>query len=375
MATDTNTAASAVTEPPKGDLAKRTDIITTPTEYESALKKWEGRFNLLTPFTQITGLAHQHGIIASTVKINNDPAKGGPGEVYDGLPFLGRDEVALAKIGLRKIAEAAGISITTQRTDPRTLMFYWEFKAIATYRGIDGTVVTREATAEWDLRDGSPRLKGWKPAQVEEGRKNGLRNAETRAINAAIREFGLKQKYTRQELEKPFLVIRVSWQPNPNDPEQMRIVAEHAMRGTSTLYGAPALPAAAAPLTDIVDADVVTTEPRTVGAGTADVAKPAKVETPDPNAPPVEGAVRIADVKEKKGVNEKTQRPWLRFDVIDSNGEVCSTFDTKLAEAARAAQASQAWVELSIEQNGNYRNLVELSPAGQQPKLPNPEDL
>jgi hypothetical protein len=232
-ATPGTTTGTSVAEPPKGELAKRTEIITTPTEFEAAIARWTSKYNVLTPFTQITGLAPQHGIIASIVKINSDPSKGGPGEVYDGLPFLGRDEVALAKIGLRKIADAGAISTDPVRTDPRNIPNYWEFKCTASYRGIDGTVVTRSATAEWDLRDGSARLKGWTPNQITEGRKNGLRNCETRAINAAIRELGLKQKYSKAELAKPFLVMRVAFQPDMTDPDQRRLVAENAMRGTS----------------------------------------------------------------------------------------------------------------------------------------------
>ena len=371
-ATTGTTADTSVAEQPKGELAKRTDVITTPTQFEAALQKWTGRYNLLTPFTQITGLAPKHGIIASAVKIDSNPAKGGPGEVYDGLPFLNDGEVAIAKIGLRKIAEGAGISVTTERTDPRTIPFLWEFKAIATWRGIDGTVVRREATAEWDLRDGSPRLKGWSAKQIEEGRKNGLRNAETRAINAAIREIGIKQKYHRRELEKPFLVLRVAWQPDPNNPDDMRLVGENAMRGTSTLYGGAALPAAHH-AGEIVDAEHVVDEPRHVGSGTAEPTK--ADEKPDPNKPPVAGAVRIEKVEEAKGVNDKTRRPWLRFDVIDHNGEICSTFDKTLGAAAMKARDEKSWVELSIEQNGQYRNLIEIIPAGSEPKLPSMENL
>lgn len=365
------TTSTAMAEQPKTEVAKRTETITTPTQFEQAIAKWQGRYNLLTPFTQITGLAPKHGIIASVVKIDPNPAKGGPGEVYDGLPFLHDGEVALAKIGLRKIAEGAGISITTTRTDPRTIPYLWEFKAIATYRGIDGTVVTREATAEWDLRDGSPRLKGWKPAQVEEGRKNGLRNAETRAINAAIREFGIKQKYHQRELAKPFLVLRVAWQPDPNNPDDMRLVGENAMRGTSTLYGAPSLSAHAhSNAGDIVDADVVE-QARHVGSGTT--AEPRVEQKPDANAPPVAGAVRIADVKEVPG--ETKGRKWLRFDVIDSNGEVATTFDKTVGAAAIEFKKSQAWVELVIERQGDYRNVIEILPAGSEPKLPTMENL
>lgn len=351
-------------------LEKRTEVITTPTQFESALQRWTGRYNLLTPFTQITGLAPKHGIIASAVRIDSNPAKGGPGEVYDGLPFLQDSEVAIAKIGLRKIAEAAGISITTERTDPRAIQFLWEFKAIATWRGIDGTVVRREATAEWDLRDGSPRLKGWKPQQIEEGRKNGLRNAETRAINAAIREIGIKQQYHRRELEKPFLVLRVAWQPDPNNPDDMRLVGENAMRGTSTLYGGGALPAPA-PHTEggFVDAEPV--EPRHVGSGSAE---PAKADgKPDPNAPPTKDAVRIEKVEVKDG--ETRGKQWTRYLVIDSNGEACSTLDKSIGQAAERARDAKAWVELAVQTEGEYRNLIEIIPAGSEPRLPSLENL
>lgn len=358
-----------VAEPPKQEIAKRTETITTPTQFEAAIAKWTGNYNLLTPFTQITGLAPQHGIIASVVKINPDPSKGGAGEVYNGLPFLNAGEVALAKIGLRKIAEGAGISITTVRTDPRTIANLWEFKAIASYRGIDGTVVTREATAEWDLRDGSPRLKGWTKNQVEEGRKNGLRNAETRAINAAIREFGIKQKYTPAELAKPFLVLRVAWQPDPSNPDQMRMVAENAMRGTSTLYGGGALPAAA-PHADggFVDAEV--SEPRHVGAGTAEAQS--QEGKPDPNQPPVEGAVRIEDVREKRG--ETNGRKWLRFLITDSQGVEHSTFSDTLATRAAEFKVARAWVEIVVVEDGAYKNLKDIIPAGSEPKLPDMEN-
>lgn len=349
-----------VAEAPKQEIAKRTETITSPAQFEQAIAKWTGHYNLLTPFTQITGLAHKHGIIASVVKINPDPRKGGPGEVYDGLPFLNDGEVALAKIGLRKIAEGAGISITTERTDPYTIANYWSFKAIATYRGIDGTIVRREATAEWDLRDGSPRLNGWKPAQVSEGRKNGLRNAETRAINAAIREFGIKQKYHQRELEKPFLVLRCAWQPDPNDPNDMRVLAESSMRGTSTLY-----PASAPPAQPIHEGEVVDPleEPRTVGSSSI-------VETkPDPNKPPTPDAVRVTAVDKKPGEKKAL------YTVTDSKGRKATTRDASIGEAAMKAHNDKYWVELVIEVDGDARELVEIAPVVADSKLPKMENL
>lgn len=382
MAETQTTPGAAVAEKPadntqleKTGEAKTPEVITRPEQYTTALKKWTEHFNVLTPFSSISGIAPQHGLIASQVRINTDAAYGsdkiaGGGETYGGLPWLNGargkadEELAIAKNGLRKIAECAGISYRTERTDPRTLPNYWEFKAIASYRGIDGSVVTREATQEWDLRDGSERMKGWKPNQITEGRKNGLRNCEARAINAAIRECGcgIKQKYTRAELAKPFLVLRVAFQPDMTDPDQRRMVAEAGLRSTSTLYGGgPSLPAHAGP-GEVVDAQVVDGEPRSVGAGSA------TSREPEPDQPPVDGAVRIVDVRSKEG--ETRGKKWIRYSITDSHGVVHSTFSESLAQLAAEFKVSKAWVEIEIQEDGDYKNLVGIAPAGQQPKLP-----
>lgn len=370
----------------KASEAKTPEIITRPDEYTTALKGWGDKFNVLTPFTSVSGIAPQHGLVASQVRINTDAAYGsekiaGGGETYGGLPFLNgsrgqqTEELAIAKNGLRKLAECAGISYRTERTDPRTIPHYWEFKAIASYRGIDGSVVTREATMEWDLRDGSERMKGWKPNQITEGRKNGLRNCEARVINAVIRECGcgIKQKYTRAELSKPFLVLRVAFQPDMTDPEQRRMVAEAGLRSTSTLYGPPVRSLGAGSLhDDTVDDDVVD-EPRRVGQGTAAAEATAAAKSePDPDAPPSADAVRVVKVDSRNG--ETKGRAWTRYTVMDSTGAECSTLDKTVAEEADKARQSKAWVELVCETNGNYRNLIEIIPAGSEPKLPDMEN-
>lgn len=335
-------------------------IITTPAQYTAKLKVWEEHYHVLTPFTNITGLAPQHGLIASAVTINVDKSQG---EVYDGLPFLGGNEVALAKNGLRKLAECAGISTRTERTDPRTIANYWEFKAIASYRTVDGSTTTREATKEWDLRDGSPQLKGWTPKQIEEGRKNGLRNCEARAINAAIRECGcgIRQKYTRAELQKPFLVLRVAFQPDMSDPQTRRLVTEHALGSTATLYPQAAqLPSH----TSAPEPEQEEAQPRPVGrSSTVPALSPAAADEP-----PTPDAVRITKVDEKSG--ETKGRKWTRFLIVDSRGEEHSTFDRALAEAAQRFRDEKTWVEITEERDGDYKNLLEIVRAGQQPKLP-----
>lgn len=369
-------AADTALEP----AAKTPAVITTKEEYRSSMRLWGGNYNVLTPFSDVSGIAASFGIIASVVKINTDIAAG---EVYSGttpdgrpaMPFLkgkrgeATEEFALAKIGLRKIAECGGISTSTERTDPRTIPHYWEFKAKASYRGLDGSTITREATFEWDLRDGSDRMKGWSPNQITEGRKNGLRACEARAINAAIRDCGcgIKQKYTRAELEKPFLVVRVAFQPDMSDPAIKQMVTQQALGGVSTMYPSTSSPALVNELPEH-GAD----EPRHVGSGSTQPQTQAK--EPDPDTPPTVDAVRI--VKTDPPVTGTTNgRAWTRYDITDSRGVMMSTFSQTVYEAAQRFEKSRAWVEITTQTKGQHTNIVEIIPAGSEPALPGMDGL
>lgn len=364
--------ATNPTAPEQALATKTPAIITTPDEFFKSQQLWQSlNYNVLSPFTNISGLAPQHGIIVSVVKIDSNPAAG---DVYEGLPFLKKDlEVALARLGLRKLAECGGISTRTERVDPCTIPNYWSFRATGSYRGVDGAVVVREATVEWDLRDGSDRLKGWSSAgQISEGRKNGLRNCEARAINAVIRECGcgLKQKYSKAELAKPFVVLRVMYQPDMSDPDVRRIVTEHNLSGTRALY--PMAAREPALVTELDDAPA-TNEPRSVGRSST---TPAAAAPPvDPDAPPTPDAVRVVRIETTSGVNSKTNRPWTKWTIIDSTGAERSTFNATFAEFAEKARAAKQWVEITEEQNGPYRNLIEIAVAGQSPVLPGLDEV
>src|SRR6185503_17371950 len=131
---------ATTTAPP----SERTDlsIVTSAEQYSGMLARLQDRFNILTPFATIGGLAPQHVVFPAVVVISVDPnAK----EVYDGvnaqgeqgLQYLKPGEVALAKNGLRKIAEGLGISIHLEYPTPG-IRHYWHVKAIAAYKGVDG---------------------------------------------------------------------------------------------------------------------------------------------------------------------------------------------------------------------------------------------
>lgn len=345
--------------------------ITTPEAFTARLTEWQQQFNVLTPFTTFSALAPGWAISGTIVQLSPDKAAG---DVYDGLPFLKPTERAIAKKGLRKLAEGAGISTQTYEL-ATTDRYHWKVKAVATYRGIDGTTLTREATKEWDLRDGSPQMRGWKPDQIQEGRKHGLRNCEARAINAAIRECGcgIDQKYTVEQLRKPFIAIRVSFQPDMTDPDIKRMVTQNALGATAALY-AGAGQAVARPLPDEEGI-----EPRLVGASSAAAestsasapsASTSTAAAPNPDDPPSENAVRIVEVKDAKTGTSRNGGKWTLWKVTDSHGVEYSTLDDEVGAAARKARDAKAWVECITETKGEYTNLVELAPAGQSPRLP-----
>jgi hypothetical protein len=381
------TTEQAPTQSLEKTEVKTPEVITSADQFTAALANWSTRFNVLTPFAAISGIAAQHGIVRSVVQLDlraqyaSDPSREHGGDLYGGTPWLkggpkGADDEQLApsRKGLRKIADCAGISYTTLRVDPYTIQHFWMFKAVGSFRGVDGSVVTREATMEWDLRDGSERINGWKPDQVKEGRKNGLRNCESRAINALIRDCcGLKQSYTRNELKKPFLVVRVAFQPDMNDPDQRRMVAEAGLRSTSMLFGgAPALPAHAPVEDDDNEFQAARAgEPRHVGAGRAETAKPAEKPLP-------EGYGLIAKKPEEKAITKLTGGTFPKWIIVDHRGVQHVTKDKSFADSANRCFENKTPVEILSEENDHQELVItEINPLGAaaQQKLPDPNNL
>lgn len=349
---------------PSGELTtidRTPPVITTADEYRQSLSRWQGKqFHILTPFSSISGLAASHGILTSVVQLNPErEAK----DIYDGVPWLKKDEVALAKNGLRRIAEGLGISTRLDYISVAAIRHYWHVKAIATYRGIDGSVVTREASMEWDLRDGSDRLKGWTAAQISEARKHGLRACETRAINAAIRECGcgIKQAYRREEIMRPFVAVRVMYQPDMKDPETRRIMTEHSMRGTSALYAGT--PSTVPHGGDAGDDDDAPRAPRHVGSGSTPGSS--RLEEPSASTLP-EGTVLIVKIEVKdiprKPPKTGTFPKWI---VIDSNGAQHVTINRDFSEALQRCLDHKRPVEIVSDLNGYQENEIsEVIPAG-----------
>lgn len=318
---------------------QQSGIITTAQAFKGSLENWrQHHFHVLTPAAAFTALPPQWGLLPVKVEIN--PHEEG-GEVYRDPLFCKQDEVCLTKNGLRKLQQALGASIATERTDPRTIANYWEVQATARYMGLDGTPQQHQATEELDLRDGTERSRkvlGQKNAvgALVAKRAKGHRNCEALAINAVIREFGIKQKYSLKELERPFMVVRMLFLPDMSNPTQAAIATQQALGGVSMLF--PSTPLASLPPAhgDVIDGTTVQTSS----------AQPARQIETTPKASKVD----TVDVDLESGTHS----------IVLESGVVALTEHLEVAKAAQRAKKNGQGVVIATEQRGNEVFITEL---------------
>jgi hypothetical protein len=193
-----------------------------------------------------------------------------------------KKSVGLGKVALDKIAQAAGVSWDPRgsgRTDDGSDPHYCAWLAVGAVRHFDGSEVRLMGSKEMDLRDGSPQCEaiiercikkasrpyegpapkpeeaeriGHEKArnQIREMRLHILGHAETKARLRAIRALGIRSSYKLAELQKPFVVAKLIWTGQSEDPQLRRdfahMTATAMLGGARALYGEPA-PAPALP--------------------------------------------------------------------------------------------------------------------------------
>ncbi len=208
-------------------------------------------------------------------------------------------KLGLSKTALDRIAAAAGVSWDPDRSrrlddgrDPN----YCSFLAVGSYRHFDGREVVVMGQKEMDLRDKSPQVEalwsrykaklqrwerngkqGWAPkppdGQIREMRLHICSHAESKARLRAIRALGIRTSYTREELTKPFVIAKIAFTGETNDPalrQQFALMTATAMlAGARALYGdtaprrlpAPAPVVSAPPLREELEDDDIAPEP------------------------------------------------------------------------------------------------------------------
>jgi len=232
------------------------------------------KFNRLTPTDTIMEISPLQRVTVEVLTISTDPDDG---EIFKiGTKKVGdrwQPLYALTKPSLDRITHALGISWIpreTKRTDDRSDPNIVEFTAVGVYKKPDGSIETIMGTKEIDLTAeeeemriaaeekamngnlwinkqkmeyGTPECDRAIDFQVRKAintkRKFKMALAESGAKNRAVRSMGLKSKYLLQDLQKPFIVPRVNFDPSAlmNDPQAKKMLLDNAMSSAKQLYG------------------------------------------------------------------------------------------------------------------------------------------
>lgn len=235
--------------------------------------------HLLLPSTFIPEIPKYHTVAVDQVVLSSDTIEG---DVYPQ-----QNKLALTRQGLMKLANAAGMiwdPNRSRRLDDRTDKDYVVYQSVGGFEKLDGTPLFMKAEYDLDfevIRDEieegyeAKRNKDWvtgkykkdwfikmsdeqKEAFVQkcirrdvlQKRKHKIKLAETGAMTRVIRGLlNLKSAYTVPELKKPFIVVRLVFQPDYDDPETKSRMAAAAVGAVAGVFGPaatqPALPPAA----------------------------------------------------------------------------------------------------------------------------------
>jgi hypothetical protein len=207
-------------------------VVRNAKDLNNALVANSDKCHILTPFTQLMMKDDQFPewikpslrTIYVSARYDEKTKTYPDGEVYES--WEKRGEVALTKLALDKLALVAGIEWVQCRRvddtlDPNKATYYAEGRILLS----DGTHHTEPSSKSINLNDGSPEAEVMKnkPAQLAGARKNISALAESKAKNRVIRTLlGLKQSYKPDELNKPFMIVKII--PDMNHPDIRRMV-------------------------------------------------------------------------------------------------------------------------------------------------------
>lgn len=220
-----------------------------------ALKDAAQQFHLISPATMVGSIPEGCSVALAVVHISPD----------DPHLYKVGDKLALDKTHLASIGNAAGASmVSSRRTDDGSDPHYCAWTVRVRYRQFDGTWLVKQGSVEMDVRepygaeyvDAVRKAEQAKPPrvpakQIGELRRFITRHAESKALNRAYAALGIRRSYTRDELERPFCVARVTFTGHSDDPEARRQfragIMQSFLGSTDAAFGA--LPESAPPET------------------------------------------------------------------------------------------------------------------------------
>jgi len=197
--------------------------------------------NLITPVTAVDFIPAMTQISLRQIRLDADPARG---DVYKDNQFCKDDERAPSKVGLMKIwAGAGGSVVKSERLDDAKDPHLCHWQVTLSLKQLDGEVVTFPGSKLVDYRTNSDQIRGMSDKQVAQARRFTDRHAESKAWEAGIRAgLALKQKYTTEELLRPFVVPKLVPRLDESDPRTRDFLLSQRAGFTNPLYGPEAGP-------------------------------------------------------------------------------------------------------------------------------------
>ena len=222
------------------------------------------RFNVLSPAAVLMQTDPNFTPAITALKV--DPRESA-GDVYAiETTGTGRNKKmktgALLKTALEKLGDAAGIEDLPPRIerhdngDLTVTAFIKVRRPDGSFKVLDGSrewvkedeyekVVESCPTTEWDsdVPLSEEKKQAWIKKNWSRVKQFRLPMTESKAYLRAYRKaLKLKQKYTPEELQKPFLVTSTSFTPDTSDPRVLVALMSGGEQATNLLYGPAAIP-------------------------------------------------------------------------------------------------------------------------------------
>lgn len=238
-----------------------------PTDPAKLLQKYRDEgYNILTPSITLDGLSERHKATVETISLSPDPDIGDVYKHQEGR-FI------ISKQGLDKLAVLADIiwdKDECKRIDDKSNRDYIAYKAFGAIKKADGKYVPAVGYKDMDFLVEREELefkylnkarKANKSGEAADEyvkycvtrdmihkRKYGGEMCESGARNRVTRALlGVLKGYTQKQLQKPFVVIKITYQPDYDDPEIKKLMTYLSATAQTNIFGplpnAPMLPA------------------------------------------------------------------------------------------------------------------------------------
>jgi hypothetical protein len=271
------------------------------------------RFNVLVPTVSLRQVNPYLVPDIEAVQLNPDPAGG---EIYHD-PQMAAGMFAPTKVGLRLIAQVMGLTtISSRRVDDGRDPDYVEWQVEVEMVQPSGRPIRGFGTKQVDLR---PTVtKDWTPARLAKAREHMVANAESKALNRAIRSIAsLRPSYPQRELAKPFAILR--YVPDMTHPEVRERFLDMVAPASASLYGPTEAPKQVgpgaetpavdrAPVVDNDDDDA--DQDQGNGAGDDDLPTFLRADQPAADAPPAL-LTRLRDTAAAGGMHGGAKPPQV----------------------------------------------------------------